>query len=97
MTNVVVLSNVAALRAYSGGSSAPSIWIEGYTNPGDGGEGMFTYVPTDTTSADNSGTIILDASSDRYYREQHLGPFNILWFGAVNNGTADCTPQSTMH
>lgn len=81
MTDVMVLSNIAALRAYSGGSASPSIWIEGYAIAGDGGEGMFTYVSTDTTSADNSGTIIKDSSGNRYYRGQHLGPLNLLWFG----------------
>lgn len=95
MTDVMTLANMAALRAYAGGSAAPAIWIEGYSLPGDGGEGMFTYVPSDTTSPDNGGTIILDAAGDRYYREQHLGPLNILWFGGSGNGSSDNTAALT--
>jgi hypothetical protein len=50
---------------------------------------MFTYIPSDTTSSDNGGTIIISSPGHRYYREQHLGPFNILWFGGSPNGTTD--------
>jgi hypothetical protein len=88
VTNVVTLSNISALQSYSGGAS-PAICIEGYATAGDGGEGMFTYVPSDTTSPDNGATIIVDTSGHRYYREQHLGPFNILWFGGSPNGVTD--------
>ncbi|WP_459678482.1 hypothetical protein [Acidisoma sp. 7E03] len=92
MANCVTVSNIQALRNYTGGSSTPVIWVEGYSSPGDGGEGMFTFVASDTTSGDNTGTIILDAAGNRYYREQHRGPYNILWFGGSPNGVSDNLP-----
>jgi len=92
MANVITLANIAALRTHAGGSATPAIWLDGYANPADGGEGMFTYVPTDTTSADNNGTIIVDASGHRYYRNSLDGSLNVAWFGgspsSSNNATA---------
>jgi|GEM_PF-5761077 len=48
--NVVSLLSIAVLRSTGNGPTNPVIWIEGYTNPADGGEGMFVYAPGDTSS-----------------------------------------------
>ena len=95
MTDVTALANVAALRAVGsgGGSSMPIIWVEGWSTLADGGEGMFVYVPTDTTSPDNSGTIIVISGTNfRYYREYSKSDLNICWFGAFINSSSDSTP-----
>jgi hypothetical protein len=56
---------------------------------GDGG-GVFRLDVSDTTSADNSGTIIVDASSKRWKR-QYTGSLNVRWFGARGNNSTDDT------
>ena len=85
----LVLSNIAALQAYN----APTVeipelvsLINNYT-AGDGG-GVFRYDSTDTTTADNGGTVIVDASSRRWKR-QYLEPANLRWWNAVGNGTTN--------
>jgi hypothetical protein len=51
---------------------------------------MFTFVPSGTGSP-NAGTIFKDSLGNLYYREQHLGPLNILWFGGFSSGSSDNT------
>lgn len=81
------ITTIAALRALRGGTGAPFLvnFVTGYYVGGDGGGGMFWYNPTDTTSADNGGTIIVDVAQRRWYREQAADePLNLLWFGGRN-------------
>ena len=84
------VANVTALRAYDISPPALVIAMEGYTDSGDLGAGLFAYVSTDTSSADNGGTIIVDAASHRWYRITNGGPLNAAWFGASPTST-DCT------
>jgi hypothetical protein len=68
-----------------------------YLNGNRGMAGMFSVDPTDTTSADNGGTIIVDAVNRRWKRH-YAGPVSILWFipkaehAAIigRNSTFDC-------
>ena len=69
----------------------PCISLLGYSATGDGGEGVFLYNSSDTTSGDDGGTIIIDAAGHRYYRA-FVGAYNVKWFGAVGNGS---TPDHT--
>ena len=85
------VANITALRDLDGGSGSPVVWVEGYNTLADGGEGMFVYNPSDTTSADNGGTIIIDAQNHRYYREYEKMPLNLCWFGGDSTGTSDST------
>ena len=75
------LQNYAALRAYNG--RATRIYITGLlvTAKPAGIAGVFQYDPTDTTSADNGGTIIVGADGRRWKRD-FIGAVNIKWFGA---------------
>jgi hypothetical protein len=80
------VSNIAALRAIS--TADPVLYLQGYYALGDGGQGMFVYNPGDTTSADNGGTIIVDAAGHRWYRD-FSGPCSVRWFGAKGDGATD--------
>jgi hypothetical protein len=86
------IATIAALRAATTATVGPAqSYVLGYHANADGGEGVFVYVSTDTTSADNGGTIIVDASGRRWYRLTGGAPTAVEWFGAVGNGTTDDT------
>jgi hypothetical protein len=85
-----ILLNIAALQALSTATSALPTQVQLTYNyvAGDGG-GVFRYDSTDTTSADNGGTIIVDALNRRWKR-QYSGAINVRWFGATGlDATAD--------
>lgn len=63
------------------------VYCLGKENAFDGGFGIFEVDATDTTSADNGGTILVDASGRRWKR-QYDGNVNLLWF-AKGDGTTD--------
>jgi hypothetical protein len=89
---VITIANLRALTSsvYAGGL----VFVEGYFALQDGGEGMFCWASNDTTSADNGGTIIVDSSGRRWYREASGQPKNIRWFGG-NPSVSDCTAAYT--
>ena len=90
-TLVGSVANIAALRAATTTSLTPGqVLVDGYFTGADGGGGLFWYNSTDTTTADNSGTIIVDASSRRWYRVVQDAAFNLDWFGGTAT-TADCS------
>jgi hypothetical protein len=80
--------NISAFRANT--VAYAIIYLQGYTAINDGGEGFFQYISTDTTSADNGGTIIVDASGHRYHRAD-AGNINVKWFGAKGDGVTNDT------
>ena len=86
-----ILTNIAALRAFNATGSLPTqILLEQSYVAGDGG-GVFRYDSTDTTTADNGGTVIVDAAGRRWKR-QALGPTFAKWFGLAGDGvTSDVT------
>lgn len=89
---IATVPNIAALRAYSLGAPANDIFVEGYFQGADGGEGIFWYNSSDTTSLDNGGTIIVDSANRRWYRETGVGPggpVTAAQFGAKGDGTTD--------
>lgn len=86
---VGVVNSIAALRAQTSGSTG-TIYVEGYASLDDGGQGLFIYTPSDTTSADNGGTIIVDSVGDRWHRA-FTGAVNVKWFGAKGDGGTDDT------
>jgi hypothetical protein len=87
MGGLVSFGGIAALRAFSGFATPPCAYVQGYLAPADGGEGLFTPVITDTISPDNGGTIIVDATGRRWYRDTAGQPYSARWFGATGNGT----------
>lgn len=81
--------DIATLRLANWGSGAvpPQVMLKQNWVAGDGG-GMFRYDAGDTTTADNGGTVIVDAAGNRWKR-QYDGPINIRWFGARGDGVTD--------
>jgi hypothetical protein len=85
--NYTSVESVAELRA----TAVPTdqvLYLEGFYSPGDGGEGMFWFNASDTTS-DNDGTIIPDAAGNRWYRATDGQPYSVKWFGARGDGATD--------
>jgi len=69
--------------------SNETVVVEGYAVPGDGGGGIFAHAPTDRTSLDNGGTIIV-AGAARWHR-LYAGRLEAQWFGAFDD-TSDAAP-----
>lgn len=83
-------TTIASLRANNSAVADPGIvYVSGYYAIADGGEGNFVYNPADTSSADNGGTIIVDAFGNRWYRETNGTAINPLWFGCFADGSTD--------
>lgn len=76
------------IRSYTGPRDIAS--ITGRSNIFDGGFGTFIVDPSDTTSADNDGTIIVDVTGRRWKREIIDDAYLFTWF-KDNDGT-DITP-----
>ena len=76
------LQDYAALRAYTGPATGVRI-----TTPGIAG---FFQRDADVSTADNGGTIIVDASGRRWKRVFD-GAISVKWFGAAGNGVDDDT------
>lgn len=75
------------LREYSGPVTA--YYVRGVASLFDSGHGIFRVDSGDTTSADNGGTILVDALGRRWKRE-FVGPLHAAWFGVRGDGvTAD--------
>lgn len=82
------LLNVSALRAATSLATDQPLYLQGYYKPGDGGEGIFLYNSSDTTS-DNRGTIIPDGDGNRWYRQTEGRPYSVKWFGATGDGATN--------
>ncbi|MEI7410043.1 hypothetical protein [Pectobacterium aroidearum] len=75
----------AQIRAYNG--TFNKIDCLGRENVFDGADGVFNLDLSDTTSADNGGTILVDVNGGRWKR-QYSGSVNLRWF---TSGTNDDT------
>ena len=81
-------ASISALRAFTG-TPASNQLVQGYATYEDGGEGIFMYVPTDSTTPDNGGTVIVDGSGNRYYRYTDRQWNNVRWWGAKGDGSTN--------
>lgn len=72
--------DIAALRLANWGSGAvpPQVMLKQNWVAGDGG-GLFRYDASDTTTADNGGTVIVDAAGNRWKR-QYSDDVSAAWF-----------------
>ncbi|HQT62197.1 glycosyl hydrolase family 28-related protein [Acidiphilium sp.] len=84
------VATIAALRALTSATTATTASVAGYAAAADGGGGIFVVNAADTTSADNGGTIIVDAAGRRWYR-QYENALSVKWFGAKGDNTTDDT------
>lgn len=86
--SVALLSDLRQLDQRNPGDVAI---VAGYSQPGDGGGGMFRWDAT-LASGDNGGTIVkaAEAGRGRWVRlfSEHSA-VNVRWFGAAGDGTQD--------
>ncbi len=69
--------------------SEPAFEMYAVTDPGQ--EGLFVVDASDTTSQDNTGTIVVSTHGTRFIR-QFTGPVSVRWFGAKGDGSVDDAP-----
>lgn len=86
--NALQLDDYTALRTYSG--PRKSVYVTGYlVNAAPSGiAGMFVRDDSDTTSADNGGTVIVVTNGKRWKRV-YQGDALPEWFGALGSGADD--------
>jgi hypothetical protein len=84
------VSDYAALRAVT--ANMVAVFVTGYlaTAAPSGIAGLFTRDDSDTTSADNGGTVIVAANGKRWKR-RFDGAVNVKWFGAKGDSATDDT------
>ena len=82
LDTVVPIADYAALRNYSGRATQVRITADGIA-------GFFKYDPTDTTSTDNGGTVIV--ADTKRWKRIFDGSVNVKWFGAKGDGVTDDT------
>ncbi len=83
-----IVSSVLNLRAVSK-AIYTQVFVSGYLSEGDGGGGNYFYNPSDTTSADNGGTIIVGNDGGRWHLLLHNGSTSIEQWGAVGDGSTN--------
>lgn len=81
-------ANYADIRAYTG--PADRINCYGRSSIFDNASGYFFADSSDTTTPDNDGTVLVDASGRRWKRS-YTGPVDARWFGVTANGSTDDT------
>lgn len=81
------VDSVAALRLLSDStiSTNATARTRGYATSLDGGGNLFYYDATDSTTADNGGSVIIDALGHRW-KQQDIYHYNILQWGAKGDG-----------
>lgn len=89
-SNTQAVKTIAALRSATSASLPnPYCDVLGYYTVGDIEKGSFWVDTSDSTSADNGGTIIVDASNRRWKLQATSGTVSVEQFGVTNdpNGT----------
>lgn len=87
--NTVCATYAAARALTSSGFAGKFLMVQGRAASYDGGQGVFIYDASDTTTADNGCTVLVDASGRRWKRF-YMGPGLLQWV-ADATGTADAT------
>lgn len=89
INHVQTVATISALRATN---CVPGLMYQtqGYYTSADRASGLYVCNGSDTTTADNGGTIIAAANSFRLYL-QYDGPLPVKLFGAKGDGTTNDT------
>lgn len=82
------VASYAALRAYTGTATFMRVNSRGI-------EGVFYYDATDTTSADNKGTIIV-ATNGKRWKRYYVGAIRPEWFGLVEGADGSVALQAAV-
>lgn len=86
VTDNCVAMTIAEMRALSTPSANYIYYV---TDPGR--QGIFYHDAADTTSADNTGTILVSTTGGKRYKRVVDGVVNVRWFGTVGDGIANDT------
>jgi hypothetical protein len=81
---------IASLRAVLK-TWTPYVYVQGYYTAGDLGGGWYFYVASDTSSADNGGTIIVATDGGRWYLQLQTPFVTSKQFGCYADGVHDDT------
>ena len=82
------VGSVADLRAATFPASLQRLWLSGYYGVGTAGGGSLYRDDADATTADNGGTVLVDADGVRWKR--NVGStLSVSDFGAIGDGTTD--------
>lgn len=85
----IVFDSITTLRSFTG-AAVPACIVRYYSAAGDGGGGVF-YYNSASSDADNGGTIIVDGSGRRWFRQDVNGWITPEMFGAKGDATTDDT------
>jgi hypothetical protein len=79
------------LRAVVGTSPNAIVLVNCFKTPGDLGGGTFYWDPTDTTTPDNVGLVVVPTLTPRTgcWKRIATGPWSVRWFGARGDRTTD--------
>lgn len=80
-------SDIMTLRKIEPEANNQRIYVTGYNKDSKVGGGYFFYDEFDTTTKDDSGTVIVTVSGKRWKRVEKT--INIYMFGAVGDGVTD--------
>lgn len=78
---------IATLRTTEPTTDGQQISVSGYYTAMDGSGGIFWYDSTDTTSADNGGTVIVTTGLNRWKRRLDVNEVTTKQFGCKADGT----------
>jgi Pectate lyase superfamily protein len=84
-------NNIASLRSSKIYATSQSLYVAGYYNAGDGGDGFYYSDPADTTSQDNGGTVITSSNGVRIKPIWTNNLINVKRFGAYGDGVNNDT------
>lgn len=88
MATVNSTSTISALRLVTGASNGDAYEVLGYWAARDGGGGVYVCDTSDTTSADNGGSIIKAADNKRW-KLQNTNAMSVRQFGAKGDDSTD--------
>lgn len=83
------VGNIEDLKRVNPRSSG-AVQTLGYYSAGDGGDGLYRYDVSDTTTAGNNGTVVVGLFGSRW-KLVPSGQINVRQFGARGNGVSDDT------